>query len=185
MPSIRRWSPVLVAVICACGGGSDPSGPPPPPATGSLAVAITGLPSGTVAAVTVTGPAGYAHGVSASETISGLALGGYTVTGLLASGSMGLVYRGKHPSGHPVAIKAMHRQLHGNPEVTARFFAESIATARITHPNVIRFFDFGHGVLGYAPPLCCTADEIDAIIERTRRTLDQTLADPDVRAALA
>ncbi len=80
MPSIRRWSPVLVAVICACGGGSDPSGPPPPPATGSLAVAITGLPSGTVAAVTVTGPAGYAHGVSASETISGLALGGYTVT---------------------------------------------------------------------------------------------------------
>ena len=79
MPSIRRWSPVLVAVICACGGGSDPSGPPPP-ATGSLAVAITGLPSGTVAAVTVTGPAGYAHGVSASETISELALGGYTVT---------------------------------------------------------------------------------------------------------
>ena len=44
---------------------------------------------------------------------------------------------------------------------------------------------FSHGVLGYAPPLCCTADEIDAIVERTRRTLDQTLADPDVRAALA
>ena len=44
---------------------------------------------------------------------------------------------------------------------------------------------FAHGVLGYAPPLCCTADEIDAIVERTRRTLDQTLADPDVRAALA
>ena len=44
---------------------------------------------------------------------------------------------------------------------------------------------FGNGVLGYAPPLCCTADEIDAIVERTRRTLDQTLADPDVRAGLA
>jgi putrescine---pyruvate transaminase len=44
---------------------------------------------------------------------------------------------------------------------------------------------FANGVLGYAPPLCCTADEIDAIVERTRRTLDQTLADPDVRAALA
>ena len=44
---------------------------------------------------------------------------------------------------------------------------------------------FANGVLGYAPPLCCTEDEIDAIVERTRRTLDQTLADPDVRAALA
>jgi adenosylmethionine-8-amino-7-oxononanoate aminotransferase len=43
---------------------------------------------------------------------------------------------------------------------------------------------FGNGVLGYAPPLCCTDAEIDAIIERTRKTLDQTLEDPDVRTAL-
>ncbi|PZM15030.1 aspartate aminotransferase family protein [Rhizobium tubonense] len=44
---------------------------------------------------------------------------------------------------------------------------------------------FGSGVLGYAPPLCCTEQEIDAIIERTRMTLDQTLEDPDVRSAMA
>lgn len=44
---------------------------------------------------------------------------------------------------------------------------------------------FAHGVLGYAPPLCCTDAEIDSIVERTRKTLDQTLEDPDVRAALA
>jgi adenosylmethionine-8-amino-7-oxononanoate aminotransferase len=44
---------------------------------------------------------------------------------------------------------------------------------------------FGNGVLGYAPPLCCTPAEIDAIVERTRATLDETLADPDVRAAMA
>ncbi|MER8749180.1 aspartate aminotransferase family protein [Mesorhizobium sp. M1050] len=44
---------------------------------------------------------------------------------------------------------------------------------------------FAHGVLGYAPPLCCSDADIDAIIERTRRTLDQTLADPDVRQAMA
>ena len=29
-----------------------------------------------------------------------------------------------------------------------------------------------------------TEDQIDAIIERTARTLDQTLADPDVRRAM-
>lgn len=44
---------------------------------------------------------------------------------------------------------------------------------------------FPQGVLGYAPPLCCTDAEIDAIVERTRKTLDQTLADPDVRSAMA
>ncbi|WP_431324058.1 aspartate aminotransferase family protein [Rhizobium sp. YTU87027] len=44
---------------------------------------------------------------------------------------------------------------------------------------------FAHGVLGYAPPLCCTSDEIDAILERTLKTLDQTLEDPDVRRSLS
>lgn len=44
---------------------------------------------------------------------------------------------------------------------------------------------FANGILGYAPPLCCTEADIDDILERTRLTLDQTLADPDVRAAMA
>lgn len=43
---------------------------------------------------------------------------------------------------------------------------------------------FPTGVLGYAPPLCCTDDDIDAILERTARTLEQTLEDPDVRRAV-
>lgn len=43
---------------------------------------------------------------------------------------------------------------------------------------------FSSGVVGYAPPLCCTDADIDAIVERTRKTLEQTLADPDVRAAM-
>ena len=44
---------------------------------------------------------------------------------------------------------------------------------------------FPTGVIGFAPPLCCTDAEIDAMVERTRRTLDQTLDDPDVRRAMA
>ncbi|SMD01342.1 Adenosylmethionine-8-amino-7-oxononanoate aminotransferase [Fulvimarina manganoxydans] len=43
---------------------------------------------------------------------------------------------------------------------------------------------FPTGVLGYAPPLCATDADIDGIIERTKMTLDQTLEDPDVRAAM-
>jgi putrescine---pyruvate transaminase len=43
---------------------------------------------------------------------------------------------------------------------------------------------FANGVLGYAPPLCCTDQDIDAILERTAKTLDQTLEDPDVRRML-
>jgi putrescine---pyruvate transaminase len=43
---------------------------------------------------------------------------------------------------------------------------------------------FPNGVLGYAPPLCCTDEDIDRIVERTRVTLDETLADADVRTAI-
>ncbi len=43
---------------------------------------------------------------------------------------------------------------------------------------------FANGVLGYAPPLCCTEAEIDGIVERTRKVLDATLEDPAVRAVL-
>jgi len=41
---------------------------------------------------------------------------------------------------------------------------------------------FGNGVLGYAPPLCCNDADIDAIVARTRKTLDQTLDDRGIRA---
>src|SRR4030088_485018 len=50
------------------------------------------------------------------------------------------------------------------------------------HGLVIRAFPTG--VLGYAPPLCCSESDIEAIIERTARTLDDTLAAAEVRAAL-
>lgn len=48
-------------------------------AGGSLAVNISGLPSGNAAGVTVTGPGGYNRAVTASETLTGLAAGTYAV----------------------------------------------------------------------------------------------------------
>ena len=47
---------------------------------------------------------------------------------------------------------------------------------------IVRSFPLG--IFGYAPPLCCTEAEIDAIVERTRTVLDQTLEDPEIRAVL-
>ena len=79
-------------------------------------------------------------------------LGGYRITGVLASGQMGVVYRGDHPTLRkpPVAIKAVHGQLQSNPSIVARFFAESIVLARVVHPNVVRFRDFGYDAEGSA-----------------------------------
>ncbi len=40
---------------------------------------------------------------------------------------------------------------------------------------------FPNGTLGYAPPLCCTEAEIDQIVDCTRKLLDLTLDDPEIR----
>jgi hypothetical protein len=79
-------------------------------------------------------------------------LGGYRITRVLASGQMGVVYRGDHPTNRqpPVAIKAIHGQMQTNPAIVSRFFAESIVLARVVHPNVVRFRDFGYDAQGSA-----------------------------------
>ncbi len=57
----RRTPLLLVTALVACGGGgSDPSGP----VTGSLAVAVSGLPGGASAAVSVSGPGGFARSLT-------------------------------------------------------------------------------------------------------------------------
>lgn len=81
MSTSRHLLPYLLATLAACGG--DPSGP----STGALAVVVSGLPAGTSAAVSVTGPGGYAHDVVATETLSGLTPGAYTVTAQAVSSS--------------------------------------------------------------------------------------------------
>jgi hypothetical protein len=91
MSGFRRLLPALLALVAACGG--DPSGP----SVGSLAVAVSGLPDGTAAAVTVTGPRGYSHEVAESETLAGLMPGAYTVAAAVVS-SGGFAYRPAQPS---------------------------------------------------------------------------------------
>ncbi|MEZ4457619.1 MAG: hypothetical protein R2882_13890 [Gemmatimonadales bacterium] len=47
---------------------------------GGLVVSVSGLPGGAAAAVSVTGPAGYSHTVTATESLTGLAAGTYPIT---------------------------------------------------------------------------------------------------------
>lgn len=47
------------------------------------------------------------------------------------------------------------------------------------------FRAFGDNILGFAPALTFTEDEFAQMFARLKRTLDEVLDAPDVRAALA
>lgn len=68
----------LLAATAACGGGSagDGSGGP---SSGSLAVAVSGLPPGLDAAVAVSGPGGFSQSVPATQTMADLSPGTYAI----------------------------------------------------------------------------------------------------------
>jgi hypothetical protein len=66
---------VALALAACAGAPTDPGDDDP----GALAVLVSGLPAGAAAAVTVSGPSGFADAITASETYAGLAPGSYAV----------------------------------------------------------------------------------------------------------
>jgi adenosylmethionine-8-amino-7-oxononanoate aminotransferase len=102
----------------------------------------------------------------------------------------GLASLGDHPlvgevrgRGMLAAVELVTDKARKTPLPAAALPAQRVFDRAWDNGLIIRAF--ANGVLGYAPPLCCTEDDIDAIIERTRRTLDQTLQDPEIRSAMA
>ena len=68
---------VLALALAACAGAPTPPDDDDDP--GALAVLVSGLPAGAAAAVTVSGPSGFADAITASETYAGLTPGSYAV----------------------------------------------------------------------------------------------------------
>lgn len=135
-----------------------------------------------------------AHPVSAAVALEVLKLyeGGLLENGIKAGARLmaGLAGLSDHPlvgdvrgRGMLAAIELVVDKQKKTPLPASAMPARRVFDRAWDNGLIIRAF--ANGVLGYAPPLCCTDSDIDAIIERTRRTLDQTLDDPDVRQALA
>jgi adenosylmethionine-8-amino-7-oxononanoate aminotransferase len=136
-----------------------------------------------------------AHPVSAAVGLEVLRL--YHEGGVLANG----VSRGpRFEQGlqqllqHPLVGDARQRGLVGALELVAdkktrRAFDPALRLSdrigRTAYRNGLIFRAFTDNILGFAPALCYTADEMDLLFERLQRTLDDVLAESDVRAALS
>ncbi|WP_428261556.1 serine/threonine-protein kinase [Haliangium sp.] len=75
----------------------------------------------------------------------GEVVGNYRITDKIATGGMGVVYKGEHfLIGKKVAIKLLKKQLSENRDVVDRFFNEARGTTAIRHPGIVDIYDFGY-----------------------------------------
>jgi len=76
--------------------------------------------------------------------VAGLIGDRYEITGLIASGGMGAVYRARDKVlDRTVAVKVL-KNGGDDPEFVAKFKAEATNAARLSHPNIVQVFDFGY-----------------------------------------
>lgn len=70
--------------------------------------------------------------------------GRYRIVREIAAGGMSTVFEAIHVKiGRKVAIKVLHREMAGDPEVVARFLNEARAVGTFGHPNIVASTDFG------------------------------------------
>jgi len=134
-----------------------------------------------------------AHPVSAAVALEVLRLyeGGLLENGRRAGARLqaGLAGLADHPlvgdvrgRGMLAAVELVTDKAHKTPLPAALQAATRLFDRAWDQGLIVR--SFAQGVLGYAPPLCCTDEQIDQIVARTRKVLDLTLEDPEIRAVL-
>jgi serine/threonine-protein kinase len=112
----------------------------------------------------------------------------YRLEARIATGGMATVWRGEDLQlGRAVAVKVLAEGLADDPAFAARFRREAQLAGRLTHPNLVRVFDFGqvagrpYMVMEYVPG----ATLADRIALGTARDMDQERLAADLLTALA
>ena len=75
----------------------------------------------------------------------GTRLGSYEIVGSIGAGGMGEVFKARDTRlDRDVAVKVLSPALARHPDALARFEREALSVAKISHPNIVAIYEFGH-----------------------------------------
>jgi serine/threonine protein kinase len=77
------------------------------------------------------------------DLLVGRTVAGYHLTRYVGAGGTATVYRAEHPERGLAAVKILRSRLAQDPVAIKRFLREAEYGARVSHPNIVRTFDYG------------------------------------------
>src|SRR5215217_904424 len=77
------------------------------------------------------------------DTLTGRTIAGYHLTKYVGEGGTATVYRAEHPERGMAAVKILRSRLAQDPVAVKRFLREADYGVRVSHPNIVRTYDYG------------------------------------------
>jgi serine/threonine-protein kinase len=77
------------------------------------------------------------------DMLTGRTIAGYHLTKYVGEGGTATVYRAEHPERGVAAVKILRSRLAQDPVAVKRFLREAEYGARVSHPNIVRTYDYG------------------------------------------
>jgi serine/threonine protein kinase len=78
-----------------------------------------------------------------SDNMVGRTVAGYHLAKYIGEGGTATVYRADHPEKGAAAVKLLRPRLAQDPIAVKRFLREAEYGSRVTHPNIVRTYDYG------------------------------------------
>ena len=78
-----------------------------------------------------------------SDSLQGRTINGYRLLKLVGEGGTALVYRAEHPERGLAAVKVLRQRLAEDPVAVKRFLGEAELGKRVSHPHIVKTYDYG------------------------------------------
>ena len=78
-----------------------------------------------------------------TDNMVGRTVAGYHLAKYIGEGGTATVYRADHPEKGAAAVKLLRPRLAQDPIAVKRFLREAEYGVRVTHPNIVRTYDYG------------------------------------------